>query len=272
MKSKLVEALSLESEPVAILWKDDKPEGARGFSRGKWGCVMWLLAAATKGEVAAASPDTYGCWGGGVGLGFGNQYPRFPGGIGCFERFLSIGNETWETGRKVAREIAPHVSSHFLEDFLKGEGYKKTPELVADFLSEMPFFQVPTRYVVLKPLSKVDLGEEEPKVVVIVARPHQLSALVILANYRRKGFENVIIPYAAACQTMGIFPYREANSPNPRAVVGLTDISARLYLSGKLPQDSFTFSVPWSMFREMESDIEGSFLEKRTWRRLLGST
>lgn len=268
MRSRLKEVLRLELNPVAILWEDERPQVAREFSKGKWGCVMWLLAAAAKGEVAVASRETYGCWGGGVGLGFGNQYPYFPGGVECFERFLSTGNEGWEEGRNVAQGIASCVSPQFLEDFLKGEGYKKNPELVEEFVSEMPFFEIPAKYVVLKPLSLLEPSAEKPKVVVILARPHQLSALVILANYRRKGFENVIIPYAAACQTMGIFAYREASSRDPRAVVGLTDISARLYLSQMVPRDSFTFSVPWEMFQEMESDVEGSFLEKRTWKKL----
>ena len=34
------------------------------------------------------------------------------------------------------------------------------------------------------------------------------------------GNENVIIPDAAGCQTIGIAPYREAQSERPRAVVG----------------------------------------------------
>ena len=57
--------------------------------------------------------------------------------------------------------------------------------------------------------------------------PHQLSALVVLANYGRESFNNVIIPWAAGCQTIGICAYKECYSKPQKAVVGLADLSAR---------------------------------------------
>ncbi len=84
MKSKLAEAIQSKYPPVAILLSDDKPEGARQFKEGKWGCVMFMLAAALKGEAVAFDRKTFGCFGGGTGLGFGNQYTHFPGGEDCF--------------------------------------------------------------------------------------------------------------------------------------------------------------------------------------------
>lgn len=268
MESKIAKALGLQFQPVALLWRDQKPQGAAEFKKGKWGCVMWLLAGAARGRTGVVSAETYGCWGGGVGLGFGNQYLSFPGGLECFYRFLSTGNDSWDTGRAVAKELESRASREFLEDFLKGERYKKSPELVADFVQQMPFFQIPAKYVVFKPLNGVDRAEEEPKIVVLLASADQLAALIILANYRRKGFENVIVPYAAGCQTIGIFPYREAASPTPRAVLGLTDISARLNLVRQLPRNLFSMAVPWRMFQEMEMDVEASFLERKTWKKL----
>lgn len=266
IKSQIAEKLRLEHQPVAIIWTDQRPEGALGFRPRKWGCVMWLLASAAKGKTAAFSKDTYGCWGGGVGLGFGNQYMAFPGGLECFYRFLSTGNEAWEQGKGVATRIKDFVTKEFLEDFLHGEGYLKSPQLVKDFLERMPLMEVPSNWVVFKPLSRVDPRKGEPKVVVFLVNPDQLSALVILANYGRQGTDNVTIPYAAGCQTIGIFAYREAQSDPQRAVVGLTDISARLNLRKQLGEDVLSFSVPWKMFQEMEANVEGSFLEKRTWR------
>lgn len=268
MKSRIAEAIGLKYEPVAVIWTNERPEGAAEFREGKWGCVMWMLAKAAKGGTAVFSEKTYGCWGGGVGLGFGNQYPKFPGGIEGFCYFLSVGNRMWETGRKIAEQMKAFATGDFIEDFLEGEGYVKSPELVKNFLEELPMYEVPRRYVVFKPLKDVNPEEETPVVVVFLAHPDELSALVILANYARNGMENVIIPYAAGCQTIGIFPYREAMSEKPRAVVGLTDISARLYLRRQLGDNFFTFTMPWNMFLEMEENVEGSFLERRTWKHL----
>ncbi|MBW2107860.1 MAG: DUF169 domain-containing protein [Deltaproteobacteria bacterium] len=270
MESRIADALNLKYGPVAIMWTDEKPEEAGEFKKGKWGCVMWMLARAAKGKTAVFSEETYGCWGGGVGLGFGNQYLKFPGGIECFYYFLSTGNEQWKRGKETAEQIKNFVTKDFLEDFLKGERYLKSPEMVKDFVEAMPMMDVPSKYVVFKPLDQVAPEKEEPEIVIFLAPPDQLSALVILANYGRQGTENVTIPYAAGCQTIGIFPYKEAKSENPRAVVGLTDISARENLRKQLGKDLLSFAVPWQMFLEMEGNVEGSFLQRRTWSLLSG--
>jgi len=161
------------------------------------------------------------------------------------------------------------VGKDFMEDFLYGEGYLKSPELVKEFVEAMPIMEIPKKFVVFKPLGEVEENNEQPQIVVFLANPDQISALVILANYGRKGNENVIIPYAAGCQTIGIFAYEEARSDNPRAIVGLTDISARVNLRRQLARNLFTFAVPWKMFQEMENNVKGSFLEKQTWRVLV---
>jgi uncharacterized protein (DUF169 family) len=204
VKSKIAGALNLKYSAVAVLWTDEKPEGAREFKEGKWGCVMWMLAGAAKGKTAVFSEETYGCWGGGVGLGFGNQYLKFPGGTACFNYFLSTGNDQWDQGKAVAKQIEGFMTKDSLEDFREGERYLKTPELVEDFVKNLPIMEPPARYTLFKPLGQVDREKEAPEIIVFLATPDQLSALVILANYGRKGNENVIIPYAAGCQTIGI--------------------------------------------------------------------
>jgi len=89
-----------------------------------------------------------------------------------------------------------------LEDFLHGEGYLKSPELVKEFVEAMPIMEIPAKYVVFKPLNPVAPEKEGPGIVIFLATPEQLSALLILANYGRDGTESVIIPYAAGCQTI----------------------------------------------------------------------
>jgi uncharacterized protein (DUF169 family) len=268
MNCRIAEALKLVYKPVAILWSDEKPAGAKCFVEGKWGCVMGMFASvAEKGKTVAFDRQTYGCWGGGVGLGFGNAYKQFPGGEACFCRFLSSGNARSGDGQAVAGTCAAWMRGEFRENFLNGEGYLKTPERVEQFVRNLPIIDVPSRYVIFKPLEDLSEGET-PVAVVMLPDPDQLSALVVLANYDRPNTENVIIPYAAGCQTIGIFAYREARRDPQRAVVGLTDLSARRYMR-RLGRDLMTFTVPFAMFKEMEGNVEGSFLQKETWQHLL---
>ena len=79
---------------------------------------------AAKGKTVVFDRKTYGCIGGGAGLGFGNTYVQFPGGI---EYFLSTGNKEFcqtELGNVMVKNM-PAISH--------GEGYKKTPEFAKSF-------------------------------------------------------------------------------------------------------------------------------------------
>ena len=269
MDSKVASAIRLELEPVAMIWSDEKPEKSMEFTPGKWGCVLFLLAAAAKGKTAVASRETFGCWGGGVGLGFGNQYQSFPGGEECFCRFLSSGNAGTEPGETIGQGMAASGARAMAEEFLVGERYLKCPELVGKFVANLPITDVPATYVVMKPLRGVDLARDSVRSITFLANPDQLSALVVLANYDSDHNENVIIPFAAGCQSIGICTFRENEREHSRAVVGLVDLSARKNLRRQLGRDVMSFSVTAAMFRRMEANVEGSFLERETWKSLL---
>jgi uncharacterized protein (DUF169 family) len=269
MQSKIAEAIGLRHESVAILFSDERPDGARQFAEGKFGCVMSMLAAATRGKTAVFDRKTFGCPGGGTGLGFGNQYLNFPGGMEGFCRFLSVGNRHWEPGMQIAEQMKPFVSEEVYDDFVNGEAYVRTPELVMKFVECLPIVDLPHEYVVFRPLAEVDPERGKPEVVVFLADADQIAGLVVLANYDRDDNENVIIPHAAGCQSIGIYPYREARREMPRAVVGLTDPSARVQIKRQLKDDLLSFAMPFALFDEMEANVPGSFLERNTWRELM---
>lgn len=269
MESRIRQAARIKYEPVAVLLTDEKPDKASQFKEGGWGCVMFMLAAAAKGRTAVFDRKTFGCPGGGVGLGFGPRYQDFVGGEAGFCHFLSTGYEASAEGREMLDKARPYLREETLDNFLHGERYIKTPELVADFIRCLPIMDVPFEYVVFKPLRDVDPAKERPEVVVFLCDMDQLSALVVLANYARPGNQNVIIPQAAGCQLIGIIPFHEARSETPRAVAGLVDISARVVIKRQLKDDLMTFAVPYALFAEMESGVDGSFLERTSWQTLL---
>lgn len=242
MQSEIARKLKLKYAPVAVLFTDDKPQDALEFVEGRWGCVVAMLTAATKGRKAVFSRTTYGCGGGGIGLGLEDQFSD------GFEYFLSTG----------AEGLPP------VEGLPEPEAFKKTPELAKDFMETVPKIKIPEQYVVFTPLSEIDDAGKEPRVVVFYANPDQLSALIVLANYGRTGIDNVFAPFAAGCQSVCLLPWHEASQERPRAVIGMTDISARPHIDANL----VSFSMPYVMFKEMEGNVPGSFLDKTEWRKV----
>ncbi len=240
MQSQIAEELKLKYRPVALMFTDEKPADALEFKEGRWGCVVAMFTAASRGKTAVFSNDTCGCPGGRIGLGFTDRYDVIPGGI---EHFLS-------TGRG--------------EGYPEGEAYIKTPELAHEFVEELPRTCIPTKYVVVKPLDEVDAEKEKPELIVFFCNPDQLSALVVLANYGRSGTDNVVVPFGAGCHTVCLIPYSKTKEQNPKAVIGVTDITARPMVDPNI----LSFTMPYAMFLEMEADVPGSFLEKKDWKKV----
>jgi hypothetical protein len=268
MSSNIAQALSLRFPPLAIFYAQGPPAEAKEL---KPLCSMLLVVQAAKGKTMALTQGTCGCPGAGEGFGLEPSCPeRFPGGRDCFLRFLSIGNRDWDHGRAMIQKLteggAPKI---MVEEFTEGEGFKKTPELVAQYLEEVPNIEPEGPYVVIKPLKSLALGEE-PKVVTFLVEPDQLSALVVLANYARPGIDNVRIPFSAGCASLALYPFYEAGQANPRAVIGLTDISARYYLRKPLGKDILSFTVPWNLFKKMEGNVSESFLTRFAWKSMMG--
>ncbi len=268
MESKLAAAIGLETKAVAVVWADSTPQAATRFKPGRWGCVVAMFAAAARGRVVAFDRQTYGCWGGGVGLGFGNCYESFPGGVEGFCGFLADGNDSCEEGRRIAEQMLAWGDRRLADDFLQGERYVKDAACTRKFVAAMPMRDIPAECVVVKPLELANADGENIKSVTFFATPEQISALVILANYTQPDLENVAVPWAAACQIMGIFAYRELEREHPRALLGLTDVSARLNVRASLGRNVLSFTMPWPIFLKMERNVEASFLQRRTWAEL----
>lgn len=233
MLSKLTQAICLKNHPVAVLWSDEFPAGA--ITPGKKHedkCVVALARrVAEEGVTAVISRDNYGCRGAGFHLGFVEQL--FPN----FNYFLSCG----------------------IPGKVRGEGYKKTPELVEAFLKEYRPLKAPADYCIMKPVSQLSSGEQ-PETVFFLVNPDQLSALVVLANYDLPGNDGVFTPFGSGCSSIIQLP-RIENQGRKRGIVALTDISVR----GVLPENILGFAVPFQRALVMEENVPGSFLEREDW-------
>jgi uncharacterized protein (DUF169 family) len=244
MNSKISKAIDLKTQPVAVILSDNDPEEGLRFKEHSWGCVASMMVAAAKGRTAYFDRTTFGCVGGGTGLGFGNQYEKmdFP-----IEYLLSTGKKDYDNEK---------IRSRFMEE---GECYIKTPELALKFVDSMPIREIKEKYVIFRPLEQIKLTDN-PCMIIMLVNPDQLSALLVLANYARENNMNVLSPFCAGCQSI-LYGYAEEEKENPKATIGFFDISARKYIDKNL----LTFTIPFKMFKEMESNVEGSFLTRSQW-------
>lgn len=244
MQSRIAEALGLQQSPVAILLTDTKPDNATQFKEGRRGCVASLLSAAAKGRTGVFDRKTYGCPGGGTGLGFGNCYTGVP-----IDRLLSTGGKA-------------ELPNGQTFDMGEGERFFKSPEVASRWANDLPFREVPTEFVVCKPLDQVAEGEEVSLVMMFV-NPDQLSALVTLAGFTSGAINATTSPWGAACQSI-MFAFAEAESGNPRGVIGFFDISQR----SKIAKQLLSFTMPIGMYQEMEINVDNSFLGAHAWQKL----
>jgi uncharacterized protein (DUF169 family) len=243
MQSKLARAIALQSSPIAVILADAKPESALHFKEGEWGCVAASMLAVSKGKTAVFDRRS-GCSGGAIGLGFGNA---------AEQRSLSL-DKLLSTGDP---EGAPADSL-----MAHGERFFKTPEIVRRMISRLPIIEVPTEYVVMKPLECV-AETERPELVVFLVNPDQLSALIFMTDYSRGSGEPAIAPFGGACWPV-LYGYAEAEREVPRGVLGFFDIAQRK----RVPHNMLSYTVPWKLFLQMEADVEGSFLELEEWQKL----
>lgn len=198
-------------------------------------CVICDLNQVRNGKSIYLSADSTGCGGGKRYLGFTREI------MPHFEYFLSCG----------------------IPGKLEGERYKKSPELVKEAMKNMPEFEAPAKFIVFK---RWDMLEEtdDPEVVVFFAQADVLSGLFTLANFDEVEENGVFAPFAAGCGSIVHYPYLEKDSPRPRGVIGMFDVSARPCV----PQEILTFSVPMNKFLRMIDNMEESFLITDSWSKV----
>lgn len=269
MQTKLEQALNLRFPPLAIFYAHTPPAEMQTH---KPLCSMMLVAQAAKGRTVTISLDSCGCSGANSGFALAPLcLDHHPEGRECFLRFLSVGNKDWEYGRAIIEKMKARGASKMeIEEFSEGEGFLKSTELVDDWVDNLPKIDPEAPFVIIKPLNFLK-SDEEPRVVTLLVDATQMSALVVLANFARKGSDNVRIPFTAGCASLALYPFYECTQENPRAVVGLTDISARFYLRKAFGKDIVSFTAPWDLFKEMEENVSESFLTRFAWKTLISS-
>src|SRR4030042_1875798 len=106
--------------------------------------------------------------------------------------------------------------------------------------------RAPATYCVFKPIEQFQSGIE-PEVVAFFAPPDVLSGLFTLTNYALERTDAVFTPFGSGCGTILTYPLKEAGKEQPRAILGMFDVSARPMIE----KDALTLSMPYLVFLKL---------------------
>jgi len=230
------EILGLKESPLGIYYGNDKPDGVTAKT-GIHLCMIGLLKKARKkGKTVFFDKTHFGCPGGAYYMGFRDMpMPNI-------EYFLSCG----------------------IPGEMEGERYIKTPERAKEFFAKMKPRPAPATYCVFKPIEQFAEDEIKPEVIAFFAPPDILSGLFTLTNYALEKTNAVQTPFGSGCSAILSYPLKEAEKAEPRATLGMFDVSARPMVE----KDILTLAMPYSLFLTLLENVQGSFLETGSWEKV----
>lgn len=217
--------------PVAYFYADEIKEEV-SYKPSSFHCIFDEFSRARSGETLVFSADTPMCAGGKRYMGFSTTLRA------NFDYFLSCG----------------------IPGKVKGERYKKSPEIVNEIMKGQPPVPAPGRYIVFKRWDKLTTNDN-PDAVVFFAVPDVLSGLFTLANFDEVDRNAVITPFGSGCSSVVYYPMIECRSENQRAVMGMFDVSARPYVNSA----ELTITIPYPKFLRMINNMDESFLITGSW-------
>jgi hypothetical protein len=221
--------------PFGLFYSDDERYEVDVRTQEGFGCMIGHFNLVLKGERVAFTAESIGCQG-------GVRYSGFPvepnPNLGTF---LSCG----------------------VPGKVEGLRLKKSPDLVDAAFVDYDIPAASGKYLVATRIDKLE-AEERPQVVAWLAVPDVLGALFHLVGFSRADRFCVISPQTAGCAALISFPLAERGKEEPRAVIGMFDISARPYVKKSV----LSFAVPVQLFETMAGDMGESFLITSSWDKI----
>lgn len=146
------------------------------------------------------------------------------------------------------------------------EKYKRTPEMVLDFVARSEVPVATERYLNLARIDTLDTFDGI-EALVFFAGPDVLSGLTTWAWFDSNADDAVTTRFGSGCSTMIADPVRENRRGGRRTFLGCFDVSVRPHLA----PDELGFAIPMSRFREMYHTMRRSSLfGTHAWERLRG--
>lgn len=183
------------------------------------GCFFKGLQAAREGTPISLSVDVIGCGGGKLYTGFTDMPERVP-------NFVSL-----------------------------TEKYKRTPEMVADYVKGLEMPRATKPYLNFVRIDKAE-SFEGFEGVMFYATPDMLAGLCGWAYYDTNESDAVVARFGSGCSTVVSMTVAENARKGYRCFLGLFDPSVRPWVG----KDELSFTVPMSRFTVMMDTMRECFL------------
>lgn len=183
------------------------------------GCFFKGLQAARDGQPVSLSADVIGCGGGKLYTGFSDIPERVPG-------FVSL-----------------------------KEKYKKTPEMVVDYVNGLGMNRAEKPYLNFIRIDKAE-SFEGIEGIFFYATPDMLSGLCGWAFFDINEPDAVVSRFGSGCSTVVSMTVVENARQGHRCFIGLLDPSVRPWVG----KDELSFTIPFSRFTQMMETMKDTFL------------
>lgn len=219
------EAFGKHAELPIAFWYSDQMEAPTEKVNG---CLFKCMKRVRDGEAVSLSTETITCGGGKFYTGFSDMPERVPG-------FVSL-----------------------------KEKYKKTPEMVLDFIKDV---QVPKTDKAYLNFVRIDRISSFDKVegILFLASPDMLSGLATWAYFDNNAPDSVASPFGSGCSSVITQTVIENRIEGRRTFLGFFDPSVRPYFEA----DLLSFTIPMSRFKEMYHTMRESCLfDTHAWGKI----
>lgn len=219
------EAFGMQAELPVAFWYSDEAEVPTEKVNG---CLFKCMKQVRKGSPVSLSNETITCGGGKFYTGFTEMPERVPG-------FVSL-----------------------------KEKYKKTPEMVLDFIKET---QVPRADKAYLNFARIDqiLSFDKVEGILFFATPDILSGLATWAYFDNNAEDAVFTPFGSGCCSIVTQAVLENEKQGRRTFLGFFDPSVRPYFEA----DILSFTIPMSRFKEMYHTMRESCLfDTHAWGKI----
>lgn len=183
------------------------------------GCFFKGLQTARDGRPVSLSADVIGCGGGKLYTGFSDMPERVPG-------FVSL-----------------------------KEKYKKTPEMVVDYVNGLGMKRAEKPYLNFIRIDKTEYFEGTEGVF-FYATPDMLSGLCGWAFFDINEPDAVVSQFGSGCSTVVSMTVVENARQGHRCFIGLLDPSVRPWVG----KNELSFTIPFSRFVPMMETMKDTFL------------